>query len=399
MRDFILYKTQIFTHPESIKDKICKSFSIYFSKKLNEKITIGGFGNKISPKQKKDEKVEKQINDIFQELNLKGDKDKDKYIKIISFARENLANLKFYKESNLSEFQNLFSLQIYLIYYEIQEECKLKINEITSTLDLFFRKDIIDRESDLKSVEVFKNQINKMQDSLKSEIKNGKIKIIYIIEKYKENVINALVKKEKEFLIQLKSKNYRTILKDINEEIKNNLIGLNGEIAEFLDIMDLPALKIYSESIKIISQFSTIRIDFPIDIRYRDVFSKFFGDNQNNIGEEIFKEIKMSCKNLSNIYDKKGFLEWFSSILSDYKCLLNFYDIIVKTFIRKIDYILISMKEQYEIYINNLIDIINFRANSITVDLTEEQKKKWETLIDLYQDIRSRIIDIKFQLK
>ena len=56
------------------------------------------------------------------------------------------------------------------------------------------------------------------------------------------------------------------------------------------------------------------------------------------------------------------------------------------------------MKEQYEIFINNLIDIINFRANSITVEFTEEQKKIWETLIDLYQDIRSNIVDIKFQL-
>ena len=56
------------------------------------------------------------------------------------------------------------------------------------------------------------------------------------------------------------------------------------------------------------------------------------------------------------------------------------------------------MKEQYEIYINNLIDIIIFRANSITVKFTEEQKKIWENLTEFYQDIRSNIIDIKFQL-
>ena len=280
----------------------------------------------------------------------------------------------------------------------MQEAFKLKINEITSTLDLFFRKDIIDRQSDLKSVGNFKNQINKIQDSLNSEIKNGKVKIIYMIENFKDNVINSLKKKEKDFEIQLKSKNYKAILDDITKEIKNNLNLLNDEITYFIDNMDIPALKLYSESIKIIYEFSTIKIDFPKGIRFGDYFSKIFGNNQNKIGEEIFREIKIISKSLSSIYDKKGFVEWFSSIFSDYKCLLNFYDIIVNTFINKIDYILQSMKEQYEIFINNLIDIINFRANSITVEFTEEQKKIWETLIDLYQDIRSNIVDIKFQL-
>ena len=396
MNDYLLYKMTMFTRPETIKGKICKSFCDYYSKKLNEKIKSGGFGNKISPNQKKDENIEKQISEIFQELNIKGEK--DKFIKIITFARENLKNIKFYKESNISELQNLFSLQIYLIFYDMQEAFKLKINEITSTLDLFFRKDIIDRQSDLKSVGNFKNQINKIQDSLNSEIKNGKVKIIYMIENFKDNVINSLKKKEKDFEIQLKSKNYKAILDDITKEIKNNLNLLNDEITYFIDNMDIPALKLYSESIKIIYEFSTIKIDFPKGIRFGDYFSKIFGNNQNKIGEEIFREIKIISKSLSSIYDKKGFVEWFSSIFSEYKCLLNFYDIIVNTFINKIDYILQSMKEQYEIFINNLIDIINFRANSITVEFTEEQKKIWETLIDLYQDIRSNIVDIKFQL-
>ena len=398
MKNYLLYQKQMFTDPESIKDKKCKTFCNFFSKILNGKIISGGFGSKISPDQKKDEKVDKQINEIFQELNIKGDKEKDKFIKIISFARGNISNIKFHKESNISELQNLLSLQIYLIFYDVQEAFKLKINEITSTLDLFFRKDIINRQSDLNYIGNFKNQINKIQDSLESEKKNGKNKIICMIENYKENVINSLKKKEKDFEIQLESKKYKAILNDINEEIKNNLNVLNDEITEFIDKIDIPALKIYSESIKIISEYSKVKIDFPKDIRFGDNFSKIFGNTQNNIKEEIFLEIKMLSNSLVSIYDKKGFLEWFSSILSDYKCLLNFNDIIVNTFIRKINYILRLMKEQYEIYINNLIGIINFRANSITVQFTKEQKEIWENLIELYQDIRSHIIDIKFKL-
>ena len=46
----------------------------------------------------------------------------------------------------------------------------------------------------------------------------------------------------------------------------------------------------------------------------------------------------------------------------------------------------------------HLIDIINFRANSITVEFTKEQKEIWEKLTEFYQDIRSNIIYMKLQL-
>ena len=180
--------------------------------------------------------------------------------------------------------------------------------------------------------------------------------------------------------------------------MKNNLDGLNEKITTFIDNIDMPPLKLYSQSIKIISEFSKTKIEFPIGSRFADYFSKIFSNSNNNLGEEILHEIKISCQSLSTIYEKKGFIEWFSSFIFDYKRLINFYDIILNTFINKIEYILKSMKEQYENYINNLIDLITFRANSTTIEFTEEQKKIWESLIDVYQDIRSSIIDIKFRL-
>ena len=66
------------------------------------------------------------MNNVFQEFNIKG-WGKEKIIQKISFARENLENLKFYKESNFKDFQNLFSLQIYLAFYDMQEAFKFPI--------------------------------------------------------------------------------------------------------------------------------------------------------------------------------------------------------------------------------------------------------------------------------
>ena len=205
-------------------------------------------------------------------------------------------------------------------------------------------------------------------------------------------------KKENNFLIQLKSKKYKEILKEVNEEIKNKLQMLSAKISDLIDTIDISALKLYSESITIITQISESKIDFPKEIRFGDFFSKLFGNKKKNLEEEILLELKISSKGISNIFEKKGIFEWFSSIFSHYKYLVNIYDIIVNTFIKKIEYIIKAMNEQYENYINHLIDIIMVRSNSITIEFTEEQKKKWESVFDVYRDIRSIIISINEKL-
>ena len=80
--------------------------------------------------------------------------------------------------------------------------------------------------------------------------------------------------------------------------MKNNLEGLNETIATFIDDIDIPPLKLYSQSIKIISEFSKLKIEFPKGIRFSDYFSKIFSNSKKTLGEEIFHEIKISCQSL-----------------------------------------------------------------------------------------------------
>ena len=403
MKEYLNYKNKIFTQPEVFKtSKTYKSFSDFFKKALTKKIQSEFETKKIPKDQKKDESVENEINALYKHYHLTGDKekenDKDICIKIISYARDKIKNLKFYKESNLRDLENLFTLQINVIFFNMKEEFKEMNKDIISTLDLFFRRDITDRKKDLKTVQNLRGQIKEIIKKLKCEKKNGKKKIYNIIENYKKYVYESLKKKENNFLIQLKSKKYKEILKEVNEEIKNKLQMLSAKISDLIDTIDISALKLYSESITIITQISESKIDFPKEIRFGDFFSKLFGNKKKNLEEEILLELKISSKGISNIFEKKGIFEWFSSIFSHYKYLVNIYDIIVNTFIKKIEYIIKAMNEQYENYINHLIDIIMVRSNSITIEFTEEQKKKWESVFDVYRDIRSIIISINEKL-
>ena len=391
-------KKKIFINPELFKGKIHKSFCDYFKKVLTSKIKAEGFGNKITSSQKKDEKVENEINQIFERLNIHGDKNKDTIIKIISFARENINNLDYLKESNIKELNDIFSLQIYLFFYNMQETIKEKIDEITSILDLFFRKDIKQRENDLKKVADLKENIKKLKVELESEITSGTKKINDIIQTYKEKVLNSLKKKENNFINQLKSKNYKEIFEEINIEIKNNLEELIKKIIRFLDDCDLQALNIYSKTLTVIIDFSKTKINFPQLIRFKEQFSKVFGNKEKDLAEEIFKEIKISNNSLNLVFKEKGFTKWLSSLFSNYKYLINISEIVLNTFINKIEYILRTMNEEYSRYINNLIDTINIITNSTTIQFTEEQEKTWDELNDLYKDIRSNMIDIKLEI-
>lgn len=58
-----------------------------------------------------------EIFDQFSEINNFGNdsKNKDIIIKLISFMRENISNLKFFKESNIEGFKNLLPYKFIFI--------------------------------------------------------------------------------------------------------------------------------------------------------------------------------------------------------------------------------------------------------------------------------------------
>ena len=400
-KNFSSYNNSIFIYPEMVKSKLNKTFCEYFSKLLTQKIKQLGF-KEVKQNQKCDENVKNEIDEIFNELsNSKnfgnGSKYKDKFIKLISFARENFNNLEIIKESNIKELKSCFSLQIFFANEDIQQYIIRKIDEITSILDLFFKKDITERERDLKEKENFQKKMNQIKNFLTSNLIQSMKKIVSI-DTFKLKVKNSLKEKEDIFINKLKSKNCEQILEEIGSEIKNNLKELNEQIKNFFDESEKKPLDLYNEANSIIQKFSDGKVSLPELPTFRDKFAKVFGNSNNNIDEEIINEIKLASTDFDKIYEKKGFKEWFFSLIFNSDYLKNAYDIILDTFIKKINYILKLIVEEYEDYIYYMHNLIDANAKSTCIHFNEEQKKYWDTLSSTYEDIRSSIIDIKLKI-
>ena len=401
-KNFSSYNNSIYIFPEMIKSKIYKTFCEYFSKLLIQKIKQLGF-KEVDQKQKSDENVKNEIDEIFNELsNSKnfgnGSKFKEKFIKLISFARENINNLKIFKESNIEELKSCFSLQIFFANEDIQQYIVGKIDEITSILDLFFRKDITEREKDLKEKENFRKKMEQIQNDLTNNFVQL-IKQIVSIDTFKTKIKNSLKDKEAIFIQKLESKNYEQILEEIDNEIKINLKELNKRIKDFFDETEKKPLELYNEANSLVQKFSDGKVNFPELSSFRDKFAQVFGNKNKNIDEQIFNEIKIASKDMDKIYEKKGFKEWIFSYIFDDNYLKNVYDLILDTFTNKINYILKLIIEEYEDYINHIKNLIKANVQSTCVQFNKEQKKYWDTLSTTYEDIRSSIIDIKLKIK
>ena len=65
--------------------------------------------------------------------------------------------------------------------------------------------------------------------------------------------------------------------------------------------------------------------------------------------------------------------------------------------IDKIIYLLKQIIEQYEEYINSIINLINTKA--ISLQLNKEQKEQLDILSDAYIDAKNNIIKIKMKIK
>ena len=400
-KNFSYYNNSGYIDPIMININKYKTFCDYFLSLIRQKIKKLGFKSITS--QNDDEKVKNEIDEIFNEYSkLKNfnndDKNKDIFIKLISFVRENINNAELIKKSNINELKSCFSLQIFFANEDIQKYIIEKIDEITSMLDLFFRKDITEREKDLKEKENLQIKMGKIQNSLFRNLGHSANQIFDLINTFKKNVNNSLKNKEAIIVKSLKSKNFKPILKEIYNEIKNNLKQLNEQIKNFLDESEKQPLELYNEANSIIQKFSDGKVSFPKLSTFREKFAKGFGNNKKIIDDEIFNEIKIAIKDLNKFYEKHGFQKLFISVNYNGDYLKNVYDIILNTFIDRINYLLKLIIERYEEYINYITALISNKVKSTNIQFNKEQKKNWDKLSKKYEDIRSSIIDIKFKI-
>jgi hypothetical protein len=156
-------------------NKQYNTFCEYFFNLLRKKIRILGLKG-INNEQKIDKNVEKEINEImnsFSKLNNFGDESnyKNKFIKLISFARENINNLSILKKSNIEGFKDWFSLHIYSGYENIQKNNIRKIDKISSILELVIKKNLKQKEDSI-------NKINQLKDNLKNNLEQSKKQVL-----------------------------------------------------------------------------------------------------------------------------------------------------------------------------------------------------------------------------
>jgi hypothetical protein len=155
-------RSELIKNPDSPQVNIQKSFCEYFYNILVNKKNL--FESKMKKSQQISPEVESDFTEKFNEINERENmKDLKKYEKniklILSFYKENINNMKILKESNINGFQSIFHSQIKNYNDSMQEDLKDKMNNIITTLDMFFRKDFKERKKDLNEVDQFLTQI------------------------------------------------------------------------------------------------------------------------------------------------------------------------------------------------------------------------------------------------
>ena len=315
-----------------------------------------------------------------------------KLSKIISLGQNKTPEMKTLKESNINAFKEILEIQIKYINKIKQDELGEDLENVIQLLDDFFQRDFNKRKEDLIEIE----NLREKQILIEKELDSFYVKSMQIIEKakkeFKSKIKKSLIDNKKELKNKLESKDYETILKEINIQIKNNLKGLNDNIIEFIKYNAEMTNKILTIRKKIIEQFLLKeRKDdksFYIDI------SKKLGNGEKDLEAQLSGELKSSC-NCLNILWKKGIKDFFNSLFSDLNYLENIIDILIDTSLKKINFILDLIGKESNNLVKSYYKGIILFMNMASVDLTDEQKKIWNDLCSLYKKRRIDIINSK----
>ena len=364
-------KNQLIKNPESSQINIQKSFCEYFYNILINKRNL--FDGKMKKGQQISPEIESDVTEKFNEINEKENmKDLKKYEKniklILSFFKDNLNNMKTLKESNIIKFKNIFYSQI---------------------------KDFKERKKDIKEVNNFVTSINLEKDKIKNLKKENDEKILMIEKNIITHIKGSLTNKKDIIENQLKSKNYSQILEEINDEMKSKLGNLASQIKDFINYNSEETSKIKISAQRYIDCFSGRRNSLKNDFSFKKYISKDIGDENKDLNDDILNDIKHSCESLTNIFMKKGFKDWFYSLFSSKNYLENIIDMMIETFMSKIEYVFNVLQKSAKSYLNDLTRLIDQNVNSVTMKFNDEQLVIWKSLCLNYEKTREIIMKIQ----
>jgi hypothetical protein len=240
--------------------------------------------------------------------------------------------------------------------------------------------------------------MNDLKDEIKELIQSNIDDNLNIIKRFKSDILYSLYEKRQNLEKLLEKRDYKEILNEINIEMEKNIKNLVNSIKNYLEKNDLKCFEIFKKIIDIINSFTEKKIDSFTKYDFKAYLSNVFSDGKKDLNSEIMNEIRSRCESLSDIFNKKGFKEWFCSFFSSFYYLQNVIDMVVETYTSKIGSFLKMIENESNNYLNQLIEKIDNYVNSSTIEFSDIQKKKWTELCDKYEKTKGKILEIEKEI-
>ena len=327
--------------------------------------------------------LNKSINDLeLPNYNIKiefNDAEKKFLYKYFSFAQSKLSYSEILKKNNFNFLKDSIFNIIKIANNENYSIFKVYADNLCKKLDLIFKTDFNQQKENYYNnfkdkVDELIKKITEFSESQKNKINELKkdciTKINKILETKKKGIIDETLKGKKKDIKQSILEDIKSELKKLNNyinDIFNSVAGTGNSY--FLDIK-----KIFLESIN--SQME-IEIDDIKNFRnffFSIILNKGSTNNDINIIDDLSNEIQIYFLNaLSKIFGEKGFLESLKSIVSRSSYFSNFIEIIQKYLSDRITYILDILSRNLVHYINDKIELIQFRINLYAIKYSEQE--------------------------
>jgi hypothetical protein len=229
---------------------------------------------------------------------------------------------------------------------------------------------------------------NSSQTKFKEKIESEKKFIEFILEDKKEHIKESL-----------KNNSVKTILEEIEKELAIRIKELSNNINEIIIDINNSLKKIFKEGNEYLDTLPVgKKTKMNLIYNFSDYLLIEIGDkNKNSILDQIFAEIK-NAKNLSKIYEVKGFGNFIKSAISDKYYLKNNIEIILEESSTKINYIISLLNDNLIKYLQKILNMINKIYEFVSLNFTIEQKEIWKGIGDFYNSIKPQIEEAKIKL-
>ena len=393
-KNYIMYNSNIFKDPENNnKNKKYSSFCYYIDEKLGQKNKTL-FNSKCDKNQIVNIKVENDLTEIFKDLCIDMNdifKYKNKICQKISYGQDKIKDFELPKESNIDGLKNNFLKQINKCNDNIQNLLKEETNKLLEKFDLFFSAFFsnYNKEKEKEEEKINENRKN-IIEKINSLFVDSQNKYFAIIETYQNNIKTSLEEKKDNIKVYLSQKNYKKIIEEIIIEIKNSLKELNNKVIEFLNDINFNISEINKQIRNDINIFSSGEMKYNY-LNFTEYFSNKIGTKNINLIEDIFNEIKIASLNLRNIFEEKGFRKWISCAFSKTHLIKNTIEIIINTFVNKMNYILILLTENLSKYFEKMFHTLDITYDLVSTKYTEQQIQIWKELSFGYEEKKLEI--------